>query len=145
MTCDLESLLVCSLLHLLTLVILDEELEEEVGVGVLVEEGDEALLLQVDRVDEGDGALVPVGLYVAALGNPRRGVAGDTVVSTVTVVEVGRHAAEAGRDGVPLVEADAAAQRVASCGAQRALLRGHLQELTCYTGERALCSWYWRG
>ena len=48
-----------------------KEVEHEVAVWVLVLEGDLALLLQMDGVDEGDGTLVPVGLQIAALGDPR--------------------------------------------------------------------------
>ena len=47
-----------------------------------------------------------------------------------------RQAAEPRRRGVPLVEADAAAQGVAPRGARRALLGGHLQELPRPAGER---------
>lgn len=82
---DFDPLLVVALHHLLTLLVLDldtrsrghgwshdnpfpppptsyVELEEDVVVGILVGEGDRTLLLQVDGVDQGHGALVSVGL-----------------------------------------------------------------------------------
>lgn len=47
-----------------------EKLKQQVLVRVLVIEADPALLLEVDGVDEGHGALVPVGLQVASLRHP---------------------------------------------------------------------------
>lgn len=48
------------------------ELKEDVVVGVLVGEGDRALLLQVDGVNQRHGALVTVRLQIHALRRPRR-------------------------------------------------------------------------
>lgn len=47
-----------------------KELKQQVVVWVLVLEDDGALFLQMDGVDEGHGALVPVGLQVVSLRHP---------------------------------------------------------------------------
>ena len=64
-------------------------------------------------------------------------VAGEPVVSACTAVVRGRRrqATEPCRCGVPLVEADAAAQGVAARGALGAVLGRHLQELARLAGE----------
>lgn len=47
-----------------------KELKQQVVVWVLVLEHDGALFLQMDGVDEGHRALVPVGLQVVSLRHP---------------------------------------------------------------------------
>jgi len=65
------------------------ELEEEVVVGVLVGEGHGALLLQVHGVDQGHGAVVPVGLQVDPLRSPgRAGARGDAVKGDISCLDV---------------------------------------------------------
>lgn len=49
-----------------------KELEEQVVVWILVLKADRALFLQMDSVDEGDRAFVPVGLHVVSLRYPGR-------------------------------------------------------------------------
>ena len=48
-----------------------KKLKEQVVVWILVLKADGALLLQMDTVDEGDGAFVAVGHQVASLRQPR--------------------------------------------------------------------------
>lgn len=47
-----------------------KELKQQVVVWILVLKADRALFLQMDRVDERDGAFVPVGLQIVSLGYP---------------------------------------------------------------------------
>lgn len=119
----------------------------------------------MDGVDEGDSAFVAVGHQVVPLRQPgrtARGKKNKTSVSILVVVggflksaflacrpvaaEPGVpagaalqrrcQATESGRHGIPLVEADAAAEGVAPRRALGALLRRHLQELPGLAGER---------
>ena len=63
-------------------------------------------------------------------------VAGLPVLPGGARLHVAGQAGEARRDGVPLVEAQAAAQRIGAGRAWRALLGGHLQELPRRARER---------
>lgn len=49
-----------------------KELKEQVVVWILVLKADGALFLQMDGVDEGDSAFIPVGLHVVSLRHPGR-------------------------------------------------------------------------
>lgn len=60
---------------------------------------------------------------------------GLNVLSVRPGVEEAGQAGEARRDGVPLVETEAAAQRIGTGHTWRALLRGHLQKLASRTRE----------
>lgn len=61
-----------------------KELKQQVVVWVLVLEADRALFLQMDGVDEGHGALVPVRLQVVSLRHP----GGAVKQKNVPVLEV---------------------------------------------------------
>lgn len=143
-----------------------KELKQQVVVRILVVKADGALFLQMDGVDEGDGAFVSVGHQVGSLGHPRRTagparnpkkkerfffknpdfrpfchptlrpVAAEPGVSAGAVFQCGCQATESSWHGIPLVEADAAAEGVAPRRALRTLLGRHLQELPGLAGER---------
>lgn len=62
-------------------------------------------------------------------------VAGELVISVGAVFQRGCQATESSRHGIPLVEADTAAEGVAPRGTLCALLSRHLQELPSLAGE----------
>lgn len=144
-----------------------KELKQQVVVWILVLKADRALFLQMDSVDERDRAFIPVGLQIVSLRHPgrtarqkmskfilhslsgfhfflhppHRPVAGEPVISVGTVFQRGCQATESSGHGIPLVEADAAAEGVASRCTLGTLLSRHLQELPSLTRE----GWRTRG
>lgn len=131
-----------------------KKLKQQVVVWILVLKADRTLFLQVDSINKRDCALVSVGLQVVSLRDPGgtakdkncsiilyqlanlirihglyKPIAGEAVISTGTVFQGGCQAAESSRHGIPLVEANATTQRIASCCTLGALLSRHLKEL----------------